>query len=101
MARECGSAVEYMGGRLRRFIEVDRLDERDRDGNSPTPPPRLSVWRWWTDRLERGYVRKTAPAYVQACCVLRGVTATNVGIGLYLDNFNGTDEEKVSTLPLW
>jgi hypothetical protein len=47
--------------------------------------------------LERGYARKTAPAYVQACCVLRGVTATNVGIGLYLDNFHGTDEEKVPT----
>jgi hypothetical protein len=44
---------------------------------------------------ERGFCRKTAPAYVQACCVLRGVTATNVGIALYLENFNGTEEEKV------
>ena len=42
VARECGSAVEYMGGRLRRFIEVDRLDERDRDGTLP-PNPKLSV----------------------------------------------------------
>jgi hypothetical protein len=99
VARECGSAVEYMGGRLRRFIEVDRLDERDRDGTA-TRIPRLCVLRWWTDCLERGFVRKTAPAYVQACCVLRGVTATNVGIGLYLDNFNGTDEEKVPSLPI-
>jgi len=32
VARECVSAVEYMGERLRRFINVDRLDERDRDG---------------------------------------------------------------------
>src|SRR5277367_6820738 len=46
-----------------------------------------------------GYVRKTAPAYVQACCVLRGVTATNVGIGLYLENFSGTEEEKVTSHP--
>jgi hypothetical protein len=45
--------------------------------------------------VERGYCRKTAPAYVQACCVLRGVTATNVGVGMYLDHFEGTEEEKV------
>jgi hypothetical protein len=44
---------------------------------------------------EHGFCRKTAPAYVQACCVLRGVTATNVGIGVYLDNFSGTEDEKV------
>jgi hypothetical protein len=48
--------------------------------------------------LERGYCRKTAPAYVQACCVLRGVTATNVGVGMYLDHFEGTEEEKVYPL---
>jgi len=50
------------------------------------------------DFLERGYCRKTSPAYVQACCVLRGVAATNVGIGLYLDNFTGPEEEKVFLL---
>jgi hypothetical protein len=44
---------------------------------------------------EHGFCRKTSPAYVQACCVLRGVTATNVGIGVYLDNFSGTEDEKV------
>jgi hypothetical protein len=49
--------------------------------------------------VERGFVRKTAPAYVQACCVLRGVTATNVGIGMYLDNFTGTEEEKATPPP--
>lgn len=75
VSRECEGAIKFMGERLRRFIEVDRLDERDRD--------------------ERGFCRKTAPAYVQACCVLRGVSATNVGIGMYLDQFPGTEEEKV------
>ena len=34
VSRECSSAIKFMGERLRRFIEVDRLDERDRDGNS-------------------------------------------------------------------
>jgi hypothetical protein len=34
VSRECVSAVKFMGERLRRFIEVDRLDERDRDGMS-------------------------------------------------------------------
>jgi hypothetical protein len=33
VGRECSSAIKFMGERLRRFIEVDRLDERDRDGN--------------------------------------------------------------------
>ena len=75
VSRECEGAIKFMGERLARFIEVDRLDERDRD--------------------ERGFCRKTAPAYVQACCVLRGVSATNVGIGMYLENFTGTEEEKV------
>jgi hypothetical protein len=45
--------------------------------------------------VERGFCRKTAPAYVQACCVLRGVTATNVGVGMYLDHFDGSEDDKV------
>jgi hypothetical protein len=32
VSRECPSAIKFMGERLRRFIEIDRLDERDRDG---------------------------------------------------------------------
>jgi Exportin-5 family len=36
VARECRAAIEYIGIRLRQFIEVDRLDERDRDGISFT-----------------------------------------------------------------
>ena len=32
VSRECPSAIKFMGERLRRFIEVDLLDERDRDG---------------------------------------------------------------------
>jgi hypothetical protein len=87
VSRECPSAIKFMGERLRRFIEIDRFDERDRDG---------TLNRRCILILERGYCRKTAPAYVQACCVLRGVTATNVGIGLYLENFSGSDDEKVS-----
>jgi len=75
VSRECEGAIKFMGERLRQFIEVDRLDERDRD--------------------ERGFCRKTSPAYVKACCVLRGVSATNVGIGMYLEQFTGTEEEKV------
>ena len=99
VARECGAAVEYMGERLRRFINVDRLDERDRDGIST--PPLHDFETHFVDSwgVEMGFARKTAPAYVQACCVLRGVTATNVGIGLYLDNFAGTEEEKVTPRP--
>ena len=45
--------------------------------------------------LERGFCKKTSPAYVHACCALRGVTATNIGISMYLDNFDGPEEEKV------
>ena len=37
VARECVDAVKYVGERLRRFIDVDRLDERDRDGRPFTP----------------------------------------------------------------
>ena len=50
---------------------------------------------WNLVNLERGYCKKTSPAYVRACCVLRGVTATNIGVGLCLDNFTGGDEDKV------
>ena len=32
VSRECPAAIKYMGERLVRFIEVERLDERDRDG---------------------------------------------------------------------
>ena len=92
VGRECVSAVKFMGERLTRFIEVDRLDERDRDGTLPPCVVKDRV------DLERGYCKKTSPAYIQACCVLRGVTATNVGIGLYLENFNGTEDEKVFSL---
>ena len=33
VSRECPSAIKFMTEQLTRFIEVDRLDERDRDGN--------------------------------------------------------------------
>jgi hypothetical protein len=36
VSRECSAAIKFVGERLRQFIEVDRLDERDRDG-TPTP----------------------------------------------------------------
>lgn len=75
VSRECEGAIKFIGEQLRRFIDVERFDERDRD--------------------EKGFCRKTAPAYVRACCVLRGVSATNVGIGMYLEHFEGTEEEKV------
>ena len=47
----------------------------------------------------RGFCRKTAPAYVQACCVFRGISATNVGVAMYLDHFDGSEVEKVNLLP--
>jgi Exportin-5 family len=74
VSKECPASIKYMGQRLQKFLTVDRLDERDRD--------------------ERGLCKKTSPAYVQACCIFRGVAAINVGIGWYLDNFSGTAEER-------
>ena len=75
VARECFAALEFMRGRLQRFMEVERYNEQGKD--------------------ERGCCKRTSPAYIQACCVFRGVSASNVGIGMYLDRFSGTDDEKV------
>jgi len=48
--------------------------------------------------VERGFTRKTSPAYVQACCVFRAVSAANVGVAMYLECFPGTEEERVFLL---
>jgi hypothetical protein len=32
VSRECSSAIKFIGERLRRFIEIDAFDERNRDG---------------------------------------------------------------------
>jgi hypothetical protein len=75
VGRECFAALEFMRGRLRRFMEVERFVEVGKD--------------------ERGCCRRVSPAYIQACCVFRGVSASHVGTGLFLDRFSGTDEERV------
>jgi hypothetical protein len=75
VGRECFAALEFMRGRLRRFMAVERFNESGRD--------------------ERGCCKRASPAYIQACCVFRGVSASHVGTGLYLDRFTGTDEERV------
>lgn len=88
VGRECPSAIKFMSERLRRFIEVDLLDKRDRDGAFPI----LQA------DVERGFSKRTSPTYINACCTFRGVTATNVGISIFLENFDGSEEEKVHTL---
>jgi len=35
VARECESALKFIGDRLSRFLEVERLDRRDLDGLFP------------------------------------------------------------------
>jgi hypothetical protein len=40
VSRECSAAIKYIGECLARFIEVDRLDERDRDGSASIPTKR-------------------------------------------------------------
>ena len=34
VAKECPAAIKFVGERLRRFLDIDRFDERDRDGSS-------------------------------------------------------------------
>jgi hypothetical protein len=84
VAKECENGLKYVGDRLAHYLEVDRLDQRDLDGTF------LSIYA----NIERGVTRKTSPAYVSACCVFRAVSAANIGAAMYLDRFQGTDEEK-------